>query len=101
MTATGSEPDPLGQRYMSGTRRPDELAGLAEQHLAGRHHAALDALRPYFLTGDLAPFREKIVEWGKRSRGRVRADVVRRRLEAMGYTGSGAHHAPCSRRGEG
>jgi len=34
------------------------------------------------------PFCDKICEWIDRSQGRVRADVVHRRLEAMGYRGS-------------
>ena len=33
-------------------------------------------------------FAEKIEEWVKRSRGRIRADVAHRRLVAMGYQGS-------------
>jgi hypothetical protein len=34
---------------MSRTPEPDHLSEVAEeQHLAGHHHAALDALRPYF-----------------------------------------------------
>jgi transposase len=36
----------------------------------------------------LDPYREKIEEWVDLSRGRVRADVAQRKLEAMGYTGS-------------
>jgi len=35
---------------------PNQLAQLAEeQHLAGRHQAALDALRPYFVARELDP----------------------------------------------
>jgi hypothetical protein len=34
------------------------------------------------------PFREKLEEWVEASRGRVRADVAQRKLEAMGYAGS-------------
>jgi transposase len=34
------------------------------------------------------PFCDKIVEWIEASQGRVRADVVHRKLEAMGYEGS-------------
>lgn len=34
------------------------------------------------------PYADKIVEWIDRSQGRVRADVVHRKLEAMGYRGS-------------
>jgi transposase len=34
------------------------------------------------------PFSDKIVEWIEASQGRVRADVVHRKLEAMGYEGS-------------
>lgn len=34
------------------------------------------------------PFADKITEWIDRSQGRVRADVVHRKLEAMGYRGS-------------
>src|SRR3954467_15755278 len=33
-------------------------------------------------------FAEKIEEWVKRSRGRIRADVAHRKLVAMGYEGS-------------
>src|SRR3954451_14565746 len=33
-------------------------------------------------------FAEKIEEWVKRSRGKVRADVAHRRLVSMGYQGS-------------
>ena len=35
-----------------------------------------------------APFVEKITEWVERSSGKVRADVVHRKLLAMGYEGS-------------
>jgi len=52
----GSEPEVSGRSPMSGTRQLDDLAGLAEkQQLAGRHHAALDSLRPYFVARDLDP----------------------------------------------
>ncbi len=34
------------------------------------------------------PYTDKIVEWIDLSQGRVRADVVHRKLEAMGYQGS-------------
>jgi hypothetical protein len=34
------------------------------------------------------PFAEKVTEWVDRSQGRVRADVVHRKLEALGYRGS-------------
>ncbi|SRR6266568_430866 len=41
---------------MSRTPEPNDLAEVAgEQHLAGRHHAALDALRPYFVGRELNP----------------------------------------------
>ena len=41
---------------MSRTPKPDDLAEVAEeQQLAGRHHAALDALRPYFVARELEP----------------------------------------------
>lgn len=33
-------------------------------------------------------FADKIAEWIERSNGRVRADVVHKKLKAMGYTGS-------------
>src|SRR3954470_13074332 len=33
-------------------------------------------------------FAEKIEEWVKRSRGRIRADVAHRKLVGMGYEGS-------------
>jgi len=52
----GSEPEVSGSSPMSGKPEPDELAGLAEkQQLAGRHHAALDSLRRYFVARDLDP----------------------------------------------
>src|SRR6266568_3471861 len=39
---------------MTGAQEPGGLAHLAEGHqLAGRHHAGLDVLRPYFLSKDL------------------------------------------------
>lgn len=34
------------------------------------------------------PFADKIIEWIDRSQGRIRADRVHDRLEAMGYQGS-------------
>jgi transposase len=34
------------------------------------------------------PFRDKIAEWVKASRGKVRADIAHDRLVAMGFTGS-------------
>ncbi len=34
------------------------------------------------------PYCDKIVEWIELSQGRVRGDVVHRKLEAMGYEGS-------------
>ncbi len=40
-------------------------------------------------------YAEKIEEWVRRSRGKVRADVCHRRLVAMGYTGS--HRRPPAR----
>ncbi len=41
---------------MSGMPQPNDLPGVSEgQHLAGRHHAALDALRPYFVATELNP----------------------------------------------
>src|SRR6266540_3429653 len=61
---------------MSRTPKPGDLAEVAEeQHLAGRHHAALDALRPYFVARELDPstapafvgtpwtFRASCVRW--------------------------------------
>src|SRR5437867_12257169 len=56
MPATAANPSCGGSSPMSGTPEPDELAGLAEkQQVAGRHHAALDSLRPYFVARDLDP----------------------------------------------
>jgi transposase len=34
------------------------------------------------------PYLDKVEEWVDRSKGRVRADVVHRKLQGMGYTGS-------------
>ncbi len=52
----GSEPEVSGSSPMSGTPQPDDLARLAEkQQVAGRHHVALDSLRPYFVARDLDP----------------------------------------------
>src|SRR6266542_2833266 len=44
------------------------------------------------------PFREKIEEWVDASHRRVRADVAQRKLQAMGYAGSGARRGARSPR---
>ena len=56
VTDHSSTPGASGHLAMSGTPEPNHLAKVAEeQHLAGRHHAALDALRPYFVARELDP----------------------------------------------
>jgi hypothetical protein len=69
-----------------------ELAG-CDHHTVARYMRAGDAGR---LTLDAPqrrdqltdPFREKIEEWVELSHGRVRADVVQRKLKPMGFVGS-------------
>jgi len=56
VTDHSSTPDASGHLAMSGTPETNHLAEVAEeQHLAGRHHAALDTLRPYFVARELDP----------------------------------------------
>src|SRR5258708_6182589 len=68
-----------------------ELVGCSH-HTVARYVRARDAgeLRttPAERSQLIDPFREKIEEWIDASRGRVRADVAQRKLEAMGYSGS-------------
>ncbi len=68
-----------------------ELVGCSH-HTVARDVRARDAgeLRttPAECSQRIDPFREKIEEWIDASRGRVRADVAQRKLEAMGYSGS-------------
>ncbi len=68
-----------------------ELVGCSH-HTVARYVRARDAgeLRttPAECSQRIDPFREKIEEWIDASRGRVRADVAQRKLEAMGYSGS-------------
>ncbi|MGH8935466.1 MAG: hypothetical protein ACRDXD_04230 [Acidimicrobiia bacterium] len=47
------------------------------------------------------PHIEKIEEWVERSRGRIRGDVVHRRLQAMGLWGLRAHPPAGGGRGQG
>jgi transposase len=68
------------------------LAG-CDHHTVARYVRARDAGQlstsaPQQRDQLIDPFREKIEEWVELSRGRVRADVAQRKLEAMGYTGS-------------
>lgn len=65
-----------------------------DHHTVARYVAAREAgLDPLGLAGPARgsvtdPFAEKITEWIDRSQGRIRADVVHRKLEAQGYRGS-------------
>jgi hypothetical protein len=56
-------------------------------HRACRDALAAPARRP--VRGSVCdPFAQKITEWVDRSQGRVRADVVHRKIQALGYHGS-------------
>lgn len=74
-------------------RSAAELCGV-DHHTVARYVAARQAgLDPLAVAGPARgsvcdPFAEKITEWVDRSQGRVRADVVHRKLEALGYHGS-------------
>jgi hypothetical protein len=63
-----------------------------DHHTVARYVRARDAgglkTTPVQREQLINPFREKIEEWVDASRGRMRADVAQRKLEAMGYTGS-------------
>ncbi|MCH7670496.1 MAG: IS21 family transposase [Acidobacteria bacterium] len=58
-----------------------------KRYVAARS-AGLDPAKAVVRGSVSDPFSEKIVEWIEASQGRVRADVVHRKLEAMGYEGS-------------
>jgi hypothetical protein len=68
-----------------------ELVGCSH-HTVARYVRARDAgeLRtaPIQRSQLIDPFRDKIEEWVDASHGRIRGDVVLRKLEPMGYTGS-------------
>jgi transposase len=74
-------------------RSAAQLCGV-DHHTVARFVAARQAgLDPLSMGGAprgsvCDPFSEKITEWVDRSQGRVRADVVHRKLEALGYHGS-------------
>jgi transposase len=64
-----------------------------DHHTVARYVRARDAgeltvVAPLRRDQLIDPFRDKIEEWVELSHGRVRADVARRKLEAMGFTGS-------------
>jgi transposase len=63
-----------------------------DHHTVARYVAAraagLDPLTGGERPGVSEPFVDKIHEWVDRSDGRIRADVVHEKLEAMGYPGS-------------
>ena len=67
------------------------LVGCAPNTVA-RYVAAREAGRlratPIQRSQLVDPFRDKLEEWIEASHGRVRADVVQRKLEAMGYVGA-------------
>ena len=54
-----------------------------------RREAGQDLLEPGRRPKLVDPYGEKLEEWVERSRGAVRADVVHRRLRALGYSGDG------------
>lgn len=61
-------------------------------HTVARHVAARDAGRPIAVRRRkprlTEPFEEKIAEWVERSEGKIRGDVIHRKLVKMGYEGS-------------
>jgi hypothetical protein len=68
------------------------LAGCAPntvaRYLRARDTGQLTTDAPQRRDQLIDPFRDKIEEWVDASRGHVRADVVQRKLEAMGHGGS-------------
>jgi transposase len=72
-------------------RSAGQLAGV-DHHTVRRYVAAREAGLDPTVTVERGrvsdPFADKIAEWIDRSQGRVRADVVHSRLQAMGYRGS-------------
>jgi transposase len=77
---------------LTGSFRSTAALCGVDHHTVRRYVAARAAgLDPAASIGRPAvtdPFCDKIAEWIERSRGRVRADVVHRKLGAMGYVGS-------------
>src|SRR5438445_723894 len=77
---------------LTGSYRDAAALVGCSHHTIARYVRARDAgeLRttPAERSQVIDPYREKIEEWIDASRGRVRADVAQRKLEAMGYTGS-------------
>jgi transposase len=77
---------------LTGSYRDAATLVGCSHHTVARYVRARDAgeLRttPLQRTQQIDPFREKVEEWVDASRGRVRADVAQRKLEAMGYSGS-------------
>ncbi|MST31931.1 IS21 family transposase [Acidimicrobiaceae bacterium USS-CC1] len=65
-----------------------------DHHTVARYVAAREAgldplgLAPPARGSVTDPFAEKIIEWIDRSQGRIRADVVHRKLDSLGYQGS-------------
>jgi len=72
-------------------RAAAQLTG-TDHHTVARYVAARAAGRPIEEMAERATksdgFADKIAEWVDRSSGKVRADVVHERLQAMGYTAS-------------
>jgi hypothetical protein len=77
---------------LTGSYRDAAVLAGCSHHTVARYVRARDAgeLRtsPSERSQLIDAFREKIEEWVDASRGHVRADVVQRKLEVMGYAGS-------------
>jgi len=77
---------------LTGSYRDAAALAGCSHHTVARSVLARDAgeLRtsPSERSQLIDPFRDKMEEWVDASRGHVRADVVQRKLEVMGYVGS-------------
>jgi transposase len=92
MLSEGKIVEVLEAYHLTGSfRSAAQLCGV-DHHTVRRYVAARDAgvdpelAIPRRRVAD--PFADKIVEWVERSQGRIRADRVHEKLEAMGYQGS-------------
>ncbi|MFQ5518027.1 MAG: IS21 family transposase [Acidimicrobiia bacterium] len=92
MLAEGKVMEVLEAYDLTGSYR--SAAGLCgvDHHTVRRYVAAraagVDPSRVVERPRVSDPFADKITEWIDKSQGRVRADVVHRKLEVMGYRGS-------------
>jgi len=84
--------DVLAAFDLTGSFRSAATLCGVDHHTVKRYVAArdagLDPLRVVERPKVSDPFADKITEWIDQSQGRVRADVVHRKLVAMGYRGS-------------